>query len=182
MAKLLLGSHAQRSTLLPSRRTLAVGFAVLGLQAPQQEVQVDEALEGLPSGEDPLHAVVVERFQDPEPALQVVAGADVVAREHVQASEPPQQDVLRGPAADTAQGAQPRHGRRIVEVLELVEIDAARGDGARELDDRFPLLPAEAEDAQLVRRAPGEVVRRREGVSSIAWQRPDRARRLPPVG
>ncbi len=141
---------------------------MLGLQAPQQQVQVDEALEGLPSGEDPLHTVVVERFQEPEPALQVVARADVVARKHVQASETAQQDVFRGPAADTAQGAQPRHGRRIVEVLEVVEIDLACSDGARERDDRLPLLPAEAEHAQLVRRALGEVVRRREGVSPIA--------------
>jgi hypothetical protein len=85
----------------------------------------------------------------------------------VQASQAAQQDVLRSPATDAAQAAQSRHGRRIVEVLELVEIEPACGDAVRKRDDGCPLLPAEAEGAELVRLEPGEVIRRRKGISSI---------------
>lgn len=76
-------------------------------QAVEEEMEVDHPRIWLPARHGARDRIVVERRRQPEPARQVVARPNVIAREDVQAPEPTQEFVLRAPASDPVQAHQP---------------------------------------------------------------------------
>ena len=65
---------------------------------------------GLPAGQGTPDPFVIERPWQVQPALQVVAGADVVPREDVGPSQAPQQDIFPRPTSHAPQAAEALDG------------------------------------------------------------------------
>jgi len=56
------------------------------VNAGEEKVKVDQAAIGRPAGRDATNPVVVESLVDAEPALKIVPGPDVVAREDLESA------------------------------------------------------------------------------------------------
>lgn len=152
-------------------------------------MEVEEPGVRLPAAREATYAIVVERSPQLHPPREVGARADVVAGEHRQSTEPAQQHVLGGPAADAVQADEPFDRGGIVEVGERVEIESVLAR-ARELEQGARLRVVEAGGAQLRRPERREVVRARErdrtargaqtapGREPVEQQQPDRQAQL----
>ena len=97
------------------------------IKTVQQHVKIDESGVGPPAREGTMHALVVERLPETEPALQAIAGTHIIAGEDVQTSEPSKQYILGSPAAYTPKLIQTLDSLFIAQVSHRLEVQAPLG-------------------------------------------------------
>ena len=114
-------------------------------------MEIHQPAIGPPAAGEPGHLVVPSSFGKAEAAAQVVAGADVVAWQHLVAGEAAQQDVLGAPAADAGQGEQDLPGAVIVSGAERLQVQCPGCLPRRDAGDGAGLRPAESQSPQLSR-------------------------------
>ena len=91
-------------------------------------MEVDESSKWLPSTEDMRNAIIVERLAQAHPALQVVAGADVVAGKEVDPAHSTEQGVFSRPSPHAAQFHQPGHRLVVLQIRQRFQIQPPCGD------------------------------------------------------
>ena len=131
-------------------------------ESVEEEVEVDQAAIRPPPLGKGGDLVVAGGSRELEAPAQVVAGADVVAREDLETPEAPQEHVLGAPTADAGQRHQCRGGVLVVGLRQGIEAEGLRDDGSGEPDDRPRLRHAEPEAAQVGRLGCGEALDSRE--------------------
>ena len=62
-----------------------------------------------------MHRLVIQRLGPVQPSLQIVPGADVVARKDMGSPQAAEQNVFCSPTAHPSKLQQPRHGIGVVE-------------------------------------------------------------------
>src|SRR4051812_41286029 len=117
-------------------------------------MEIDQSAVRTVGGENPTNSVVIQGPAQAEPAKEVVSRPDVVAGEDVQPPQPPQQDVLPGPASHAADSQEAVQGGLVGLGRQRFEIQVSLGDGSGQLDQGASLLAAESQGTQLLRLQP----------------------------
>ena len=101
-----------------------------------------------------------------QPALQILAGTDVIARKDVCPSQAAEQHVFRRPTPHATQPAEAGDGLLVGQARQPFQIRLPIGAGPGQLDHGTALLPTEAQPSERFRFQPGQVFR--------AWERANR--------
>src|SRR5262249_27527034 len=112
-------------------------------------------------------APIIQWLLQTQPALQIIARADVISGKDVQPPESAQQRVFRRPPSHSPQLKQPRYGRFIIEKSQSFQVQFSFNDGVREVDQGAGLLAAEFEPSQPLRLQPGQAGRKRKGMKMV---------------
>ena len=101
---------------------VVVGTHRLIINAFEQEMKIHQARIGLPSMEQFLGALVVQRALPPQPLLQVVPRTHIIPRKDIEAPTAAQENIFGRPAANSAQLLQSCASCCIVEICESSRI------------------------------------------------------------
>src|SRR5260370_75085 len=114
-------------------------------------MKIDESAVGMPPRRDSADASIVGRRRLAEELVELVASADVVTGENIDAAEGAEQHVLGGPSSDSANLRQTFDRGFIAKRVDRTEVAIFWiGCEPREFDQILAFLPAEPQRAECV--------------------------------
>ena len=116
----------------------------------QQEMEIDQAGPGSPGRQVTLDRIMPGATSTPQPSPEGVLRPDIVAREDMQPSEPPQEDVLGRPPPHSSQRGECFDRRVVIQVSEALEVEATLGHSASQLDRCSRLRSVETKPSERI--------------------------------